>query len=708
MPEGKKDCTCDKTKGEWTGCTDIASGDKECPTDMPEGKKDCTCDKTTGEWEDCQDNGDKPCTEEIDTEDGKVTAYCISSFDDLKKMRDAINEGKTWPDDKNTDNAYILTNDITIESDTNNPWIPIGKLNMRVYYEQITEESSEPFKGKFFGNNKTISGEIVCSNDYNYCGLFGYTQDAILKDVNLSLKKLSLLNQGHSIIGAIASVIRSTTISSCNVMFDSSTDYKYELSLANLVGTFGTLVGLIESGTKDSMIAECNYTMNDKKIILMKYSAVGGLLGKIKGNTTIKDCSFKGNMDFRQPCTSGGSFGGIVGSIDVNESGHISISNVFVQSSGLNLSNAGNNNGNAKIGGIVGYINRGSATLTNIGVTDIVISVHSDSTHSIDAGGIIGSTKTATTSISNAFHWGDIINDNEQGEDQTVKIGTFIGVREGSASCKINNAYTLMTDETYVYEGKDKCGIENVYHRTNNCSTATVADNFTFNDEGKALICADNTPLIQILGSEWTEVDCSTGEKWHLPVPKTLASVLNPSTFSCVECRKDSDCSTPGYICSDNKCGCNSGNYMCGSDDSTVPPSSTVQKCTDNSTWDSKGVEGNSLVLTYKEDDNGNIVITKGCDNCSNSSHNDFPKITIHSDEVGDRFDSFLKTKSTQFDSGHFELNGNTFSCAHVKAIYDLNNPQNQVQDFSIFFSDNNILTVSGLYQTCTEACVTK
>ncbi len=56
MPEGKKDCTCDKTTGEWKDCQDIGAEDKECSADMPEGKKDCICDKTTGEWKDCQDD----------------------------------------------------------------------------------------------------------------------------------------------------------------------------------------------------------------------------------------------------------------------------------------------------------------------------------------------------------------------------------------------------------------------------------------------------------------------------------------------------------------------------------------------------------------------------------------------------------------------------------------------------------------------------
>ncbi len=67
MPEGKKECTCDKTTGTWINCQDDIPGEIECPADMPEGKKDCTCDKTTGTWINCQDDiKTEICDNEID------------------------------------------------------------------------------------------------------------------------------------------------------------------------------------------------------------------------------------------------------------------------------------------------------------------------------------------------------------------------------------------------------------------------------------------------------------------------------------------------------------------------------------------------------------------------------------------------------------------------------------------------------------------
>ena len=76
MPEGKKNCTCDKTTGTWINCQDLGPDDKECPALMPEGKKDCTCDYTTGEWKECQEDiKTEICDNDID-DDGDDKADC--------------------------------------------------------------------------------------------------------------------------------------------------------------------------------------------------------------------------------------------------------------------------------------------------------------------------------------------------------------------------------------------------------------------------------------------------------------------------------------------------------------------------------------------------------------------------------------------------------------------------------------------------------
>ena len=94
MPDGKKDCSCDKSTGEWKDCQDIGSEEKECPTDMPEGKKDCTCDKTTGEWADCQDIGaeEKECP--ADMPEGKKDCTCDKTTGEWADCQDIGSEEK--------------------------------------------------------------------------------------------------------------------------------------------------------------------------------------------------------------------------------------------------------------------------------------------------------------------------------------------------------------------------------------------------------------------------------------------------------------------------------------------------------------------------------------------------------------------------------------------------------------------------------------
>ena len=97
MPDGKKDCTCDKTTGEWVDCQDDVV-EKECPTDMPDGKKDCTCDKTTGEWTDCQDDVvEKECP--VDMPEGKKDCTCDKSTGEWADCQDIGSEDKECPAD---------------------------------------------------------------------------------------------------------------------------------------------------------------------------------------------------------------------------------------------------------------------------------------------------------------------------------------------------------------------------------------------------------------------------------------------------------------------------------------------------------------------------------------------------------------------------------------------------------------------------------
>ena len=112
MPEGKKNCTCDKTTGKWTDCTDITTGETECPANMPEGKEKCTCNKTTGVWENCQD-----IVTEIecptDMPQGKEDCSCDKTTGEWTDCKDADKNGNHLKDSKEAETIALAKECIT-------------------------------------------------------------------------------------------------------------------------------------------------------------------------------------------------------------------------------------------------------------------------------------------------------------------------------------------------------------------------------------------------------------------------------------------------------------------------------------------------------------------------------------------------------------------------------------------------------------------
>ena len=68
-----------------------------------------------------------------------VNAFCINSIAMLNRVREKINLGEHYPSD-NTANAYIIVSDLSPDPVS---WLPIGT-------------TEHPFKGYFFGNNKSL------------------------------------------------------------------------------------------------------------------------------------------------------------------------------------------------------------------------------------------------------------------------------------------------------------------------------------------------------------------------------------------------------------------------------------------------------------------------------------------------------------------------------------------------------------------------
>ena len=194
---GKCTPTCQEDFSDCDGnCVSLVSNDNcgACGNICPEGLS-CSPEGVCYVSE-CTLNDGQYAAVKIGDKD--VKAYCIKDVDTFKEFRNAVNQGKIFPNDQNEDNAYIIMSDLKLYNQVN--WAAIGT-------------TSKPFKGYFIGNGHTISGNLTCSS--NYCGLFGKTLDATLDGVRTSANILS--NGNLSYVGGLIGLAENTTISNSQV-----------------------------------------------------------------------------------------------------------------------------------------------------------------------------------------------------------------------------------------------------------------------------------------------------------------------------------------------------------------------------------------------------------------------------------------------------------------------------------------------------------
>lgn len=287
--------------------------------------------------------------------------YQITTAYQLSQMRNFLNQADVY---------FKLMNDIDLtdfiaEEYLSQGWLPIGV-------------ASSPFKGTFDGNGKTITGLMINRTSTSYIGLFGRMTDGTIK--NLTIQDCDV--KGSSYVGALvgyatfSSSSTSTNISNCSISGDvvGSADnvggFCGYASFTNISNSYFTgnvkgnknVGGL--SGENLGNTSQCHVSGTIEGTSLY----VGGLCGHQGSGKTISLCSVKANINGKT--TVGGLFGYI-------ESSSSSVSECFVSGTitatgntvgGLigncYSSNIYNNfyegiiSGSSQVGGIVGY-NRG-------------------------------------------------------------------------------------------------------------------------------------------------------------------------------------------------------------------------------------------------------------------------------------------------------------------------------------------------------------
>lgn len=199
--------------------------------------------------------------------------YKINNLDDLIAFRTRVNGGTTY------EGFFIkLMDDI----DCGSTWTPIGTM-------------SNNFKGTFDGNNKTITYAIP-STSSSYIGLFGYTQNATIKDLNVDA---TIVQTSGGSVGGIVARQEGGSVIGCTATGTITTAGNY---VGGIVGrNYGSVQNTILSCTSSVNITSTKTNMN----------YVGGILGYFYTAGTVTNCSASGSV--YAPEATGTYVGGIVG-----------------------------------------------------------------------------------------------------------------------------------------------------------------------------------------------------------------------------------------------------------------------------------------------------------------------------------------------------------------------------------------------------------
>lgn len=197
-------------------------------------------------------------------EGGEGTAenpYLLAESSHLARVRD------------NLKGCFLLTRDIDLDGADH--WEPIGTVK-------------DPFSGEFDGNGHTIQNLFTDDINSSYRGLFGYAENAVLK--NVTIQDAAII--GRDNVGGLVGHIANATIYKCSVS-------GYVIGRKNVGGLVGSAEGATEASISNSYVNNSNVTGE---------SAVGGLVGRLRTAVLLKKTYAAADVEGEK------DVGGLVGS----------------------------------------------------------------------------------------------------------------------------------------------------------------------------------------------------------------------------------------------------------------------------------------------------------------------------------------------------------------------------------------------------------
>lgn len=249
-------CTCishcaDQETADST-CLICATNYEQCtytePTSNEDGNKSvepiCVegCILETGHQDECETTYAESAEVESDTSyeiespiadytwygDGNAESFEISSAAELLGFSNLVRgaDGKTADTFENK--TVSLTNNIALSGIE---WLPIGT-------------TSTPFKGTFDGGECTISNLTISNTNANHQGLFGFCQNALLKNIRFYNADILCDYRG----GILAGVVENSTIENVDI-FNSEITGKAHI---------GGLIGRVQGSNTTTSITNCD------------------------------------------------------------------------------------------------------------------------------------------------------------------------------------------------------------------------------------------------------------------------------------------------------------------------------------------------------------------------------------------------------------------------------------------------------------------
>ena len=344
----------------------------------------------------------------------------VTSIEDLRVLRDGINSAAPF-NYKGTivpaggkGAKFKQTQDIEMESPTDDNWMPVGKIDAQFY-------------GKYDGGSHSVSNmkqhNMLNGGLFGYvCGISNYAAE--IHDVHLVNVKIS---EVRASAGALVAVSNYVKIYNCSASGE-ITGTTIANNKNNVDNNYGGIVG---NGYVDQVTSCVNYCT----ITGYSKSSVGGIMGRgyYSKDSYLDSCANYGTI------TGNYCVGGLVGQ----------------QQSIRNSYNAGEVSGGedaAYVGGLAGH----ATLVTNSFNTGMVSGVPTDPTKDYSVGGLIGEVRNADFShIHNCYNAGIVDGNNRK------YVGGIFGssIKQNQWGNKNDGANNVRLSRTYVSNAVNGTGL---------------------------------------------------------------------------------------------------------------------------------------------------------------------------------------------------------------------------------------------------------